>query len=445
MSRGWNLSLPVLTVLVVGYAWFVAGAPRTLHGARVYGGPSEGLSTLSLRVESLERAGEREAPFWNGPLTARARASSGPEAVVSVHEAKHGVADFELPFGSAVHGPIEFELRDAASTVLASGRFELDVTRWAARARRRGGWIRGRTDRALVLAVAPERGAFVVGTPAPLSIRVERAGLPVAGATLTVSAEGARVSGAERLRSDERGRARVSFEAIDLNPSVHIDARAEDGQSGLIETPVFVVAGGIHAFAAERTPAGVTKRVELCVESAVPRSEAFFSVVSDRQRLAGGVIALQPNGRGGSVGSTPFTVVQSPSWVVVSSEVDQNSAAAIGWPLSSGPEPAQTFDVPDVLLLDGLPAAFAREQARRSRVRWLTAAFIGLAFALSVALLVLRVRAADREISRHLREDLDPDLATRIAPRRLLPLLVAVLAILLGFAAIGLIVLARAQ
>src|SRR6185369_346943 len=82
---------------------------------------------------------------------------------------------------------------------------------------------------------------------------------------------------------------------------------------------------------------------------------------------------------------------------------------------------------------------------RPSRASRLTAAFIGLAFALSVALLVLRVRAADREISRHLREDLDPDLATRIAPRRLLPLLVAVLAILLGFAAIGLIVLARAQ
>jgi hypothetical protein len=356
--------------------------------------------------------------------------------VVSVHESKHGVADFELPFGRAVHGPIEFELRDAASALLASGRFELDVTRWAARARRRGGWIRGRSDRALVLSVAAERGAFVVGTKAPLSIRVERAGLPVAGAALAVSAEGARVFAAERLRSDERGRASVSFEASDLNPSLHVEARTEDGLSGVIETPVFVVAGGIHAFATDH---------ELRVESAVPRSEVFYSLVSDRQRLAGGVIALAPNGRGGSVGSTPLSVVQSPAWVVVSSEVDQNSAAAIGWPLNSGPEPAQTFDVADVLLLDGLPAAFAREQARRSRVRWLTATFIGLAFSLSVVLLVLRVRAADHEISRHLRHDLDHDLAARIAPRRLLPLLVAVLAISLGFVALGLIVLARAN
>src|SRR5947207_10342605 len=113
MSRGYNLALPVLTVLVVGYAWLVAGVPRKLHGARVYGGPTEGVSTLSLRVESVERDGEREAAFWNGPLTARARASSGPEAVLTIQRAVHGVVDLELPFGQAVHGPIEFELRDA--------------------------------------------------------------------------------------------------------------------------------------------------------------------------------------------------------------------------------------------------------------------------------------------------------------------------------------------
>src|SRR6478609_4307660 len=109
MSRAFHLSLPVLTALVVGYAWLVAGAPRKLHGARVYGGPSEGVSALSLRVESVERDGEHEAPFWNGPLTAHARASSGVEAVASVPQAVGGVVDFELRFASALHGPVEFE------------------------------------------------------------------------------------------------------------------------------------------------------------------------------------------------------------------------------------------------------------------------------------------------------------------------------------------------
>lgn len=436
MSRAFQLSLPVLAVVVVCYAWLVAGVPRKLHGARMYGGPSEGLSALSLRVESVERAGEYETPFWNGPLSVRARTSSGAEVSLTVPRAVRGVADFELQFASAVHGPIELELRDASRAVLASGHFDLDVPHWAARARHRGGWIRGRADHPLVLAVAAERGAFVVGSPAPLLLRVEQAGSPVPGAALRLSAEGARLSGTEQLQSDERGRARVFFEASDLNPSLRVEARTEDGRIGVIETPISVVAGGMFVLP---TADGVR------VESAVPRSEAFFSLVSERERLSGGLVTLEPNGRGGSVGSVKLAHVPSPSWFVVSSEVDQNSAAAIGWPLASGSEPAQTFDVPDTLLLDGLPSAFAREQARRSRVRWLTAAFIGLSFGLSVALLVQRVRAADRSIAEHLREDLDPDLTERIAQRRLLPVLLAVLAILLGFVALALIALAHAR
>jgi hypothetical protein len=437
MSRAWSLGLPLLTALVVSYALLVAGVPRKLLGARVYGGPSEGVSTLSLRVESIQREGEREVAFWNGPLTARVRASGGPEVVVSVKQALRGVADFEVPFARAVHGPIEFELRDASGAPLASGHFELDQTRWAARARRRGGWIRGRADRALLLSVAAERGAFVVGSPAALAIRVEHAGQPVAGVSLLVSAEGGRLSGTEKLQSNEHGRARLFFEATELNPSLRVEARTEDGQTGLIDTAIPVVAGGIQALLAGDG---------LRIESAVPRSEAFYSLVSDRYRLGGGLIALTPNGRGGSAGTVRLNTALYPAWLVVSSEMDQNSAAAIGWPLASGPEPAQTFDVPDVLLLDGLPAAFAREQERRSRVRWLTAIFIGLAFALSVVLLVLRVRAADRDISQHLRQGLsEQDLAKRIAPRRLLPLLVAVLAILLGFIALGLVLLARSR
>jgi len=436
MSRAWSLALPVLTVLVVSYSLLVAGVPRRLHGARVYGGPSEGVSTLSLRVECVERDGERESAFWTGPLRARAHAAGGPDIVTEVKQAVHGVADFEMPFARPVHGLVELELRDASSALLASGRFELDVTRWAARARRRGGWIRGRADHALVLSVAPERGAFVVGSSDALAIRVERAGQPVDGALLTVSAEGARLSAVEQLRTNQRGRARVLLEPSELNPTVRVEARTSDGESGVIDTGIAVVAGGFQA-----SPAGRGLRIE----SAVPRTGAFFSVVSERHRLSGGAIALTPNGRGGSVGTVQLPTWLEPTFLVVSSEVDQNSAAAIGWPLDSGPEPAQTFDVPDVLLVDGLPAAFAREQARRSRVRWLTATFIGLAFALSVLQLVLRVRAADRHISVHLREGLEQELAARIAPRRMLPVLVAVLAILLGFVALGLVALARAR
>ncbi len=426
--------------VVVCYALLVAGVPRAIHFARVYGGPTEGASTLSLRIEAVQRAGESEAPFWNGPLSVQAlsgTAAATAPATLFVTHAVAGVADVALPLELPAHGPVPIELRDASGASLASGALELDRARWAARARRRGGWIRGRSDAQLVVSVAPERGTFVVGAPDFLLLRVERAGEPAAGISLSVSAEGGRVRGVEDLRTDARGRARIGFEASDLNPTLRVEARGAAGERGLIDSGLPLVPGGL--FARELGS-------ELRIESAVPRREAFFSIVSDAGRATGGHLSLRPDGRGGSFATTLLPPARPhPSWVVVSSDVDLNSAAAIGWPLDTGAEPAQTFDVPDVLLLDGAPAAFAREQARRSRVRWLTASFIALAFALSIVLLVLRVRAADRDISRHLREGLDAETAVRIAPRRLLALLVAVLSVGLGFIALGLIVAARSR
>ena len=437
MSRAWSLALPVLTVLVVCYALLVAGVPRKLRGARLYGGPSEGVSTLSLRVESVEREGERERAFWNGPLSVHAGPSGGPQVQVQVTQAANGVADFEVHWPRPAHGPIELELRDATGAVLASGRFALDVTRWSARARRRGGWIRGRSEHALVLSVAPERGAFVVGSVDPLAIRVERAGMPVAGATLTVSAEGARLVGGEPPRTNERGLSRVLLEATELNPTLRVEARTQDGQSGLIDTGIAVVAGGLHAVAVAEG---------LRIESAVPRNQAFFSS-GFGSPAPGRRHDRAQSGRSRRQrwhASTPAVAHAGMASGFERGRSEQRRSDRLATRAGAGTAPpAQTFDVPDALLLDGLPAAFAREQARRSRVRWLTAAFIALAFALSVVQLVLRVRAADRNISEHLREGLAQDLTARIAPRRFLPVLVALLAIGLGFVALGLIALAR--
>jgi hypothetical protein len=335
-----------------------------------------------------------------------------------------------------VHGPVHLELRSASGVLLASGDVALSNERWAARARRRGGWIRGRANDVLVVSIAPERGAFVVGSADPLLIRVERAGSAVPDVDLSVRAEGAQLSGLGSLRTDARGRARIGFQAVDLNPTLRVEASTKAGDNGLIDSGVLVVAGGFHA-----ARAGDGFRVD----SATPRTEAYFSVVTDRGRITGGALSLTPDGHGGSFAAAELPALPAAAWLVVSSEVDLNSVAAIGWPLDTSTEPAQTFDVPDALLLNGLPAAFEREQERRSRVRWLTAAFIALAFALSVVLLVLRVRAADRNITLHLRSDLEPETAQRVAPRGLLPLFVGLLALGLGFIALGLIVAARSR
>ncbi|MEO8900266.1 MAG: hypothetical protein ABI488_01590 [Polyangiaceae bacterium] len=436
MSRAWSLALPAVTVLVVAYALLVAGVPRQVVGARVYGGPTEGLDSLSLRVEAIARDGEHETPYWPGSLNVTASPTNSAPVALVVTRATRGVADFQLSFAHPIHGPVSLSVRDPSGSLLAGGAIALDVDRWVARARRRGGWIRGRDSGGLVLSIAPQRGAFVVGAAEPLLIRVEHAGSAVPGARLTVSADGAEVGVAQDLRTDAHGRAQVSFQAVALNPTLRIEARTDDNQTGLIDSGVPVIPGGFQGL---RTATGVR------IESATPRTEAFFSVVTDRARITGGALELTSDGRGGAWANVDMPALAEPAWLVVSSEVDQNSVAAIGWPLALGAEPAQTFDVPETLLLDGVPAAFAREQARRSHVRWLTATFIALAFALSVVTLVLRVRAADRNIAQHLRSDLEADTAERIAPRRLLPLLGALLVLGLGFVLLGLIVAARSH
>ncbi len=435
MSRAWSLALPVMTVLVVLYALLVAGVPRRVAGARIYGGPTEGQRTLSLRVESVLRDGEREMPAWDGPLVVVAHAGGVAARSVRVSEALNGVADIELEFANDVRSPVSLELRNASGVSLAKGDIALRVVDWAAHARRRGAWIRGRSVEALQVSIAPERGAFVVGAWDPLLIRVERKGDAAPAVRLTVKADGALIDEPDRARTDARGRARVRFQPVDLNPTLRVDAQAEDGESGGIDSGVPVVPGGLHV---------VTSAGGVRIESSTPRTEAYFSLVAEGSRITGGALKLTPDGRGGSYATARLPSTPYPAWLVVSSEVDLNSAAAIGWPLQVGAEPAQTFDVRDALLLDGLPVAFEREQGRRSRVRWLTASFIALAFGLSVALLVVRVRAADRQIDQHLRSDMDRQTARRIAPRGVLPLIVGLLAIGLGFIALALIVAARA-
>lgn len=438
MSRLASLAVPVLTFLVVAFAVLVAGVPRPVLGARVYGGPTEGLARLSLRIVTIERNGEHERSVWNGPLTIRLTPIAQPSSVLEVRalRATLGVADVIATLPQPLHGPVALEIRDAGGARLASGQIELGREQWLKRARRRGGWVRGRASGDLVVSVAPARGAFVIGSIDSLWIRVQRSGQPAAGIALAVSADGARIDATPARYTDKDGRAQLDLEPTEMNPTVRVQASGEAPEGALIETALALVPGAFHALP---TPSGVL------IETAVSRDEAFYSVISESARLEGGVLKLQPDGHGGSFGLLKMAARATTSWIVVSSDVDQSGSSAVGWPLDAATEPSQTLDVPDALLLDGLPAAFTREAERRSRVRWLSAAFIALAFVLSVVLLVKRVRDADRDIVQHLRGGLDPDTVARVAPRRLLSVLLALCSIGLAFLVVALVLLSRAR
>ena len=91
-------------------------------------------------------------------------------------------------------------------------------------------------------------------------IRVQRGGQPAADVALSVSADGARLLGELPLATNADGRARLELEPNGLNPTIRVEALARTSEHGLIETPLPLVPGGVHA---RVTPAGI--RIESAV------------------------------------------------------------------------------------------------------------------------------------------------------------------------------------
>jgi hypothetical protein len=241
--------------------------------------------------------------------------------------------------------------------------------------------------------------------------------------------------------TDADGRARVTVTPTEH--AVSLVVRASKGSDeGRFDGALPVIPGAIWV---ERSGE------DLRVVSPIARDVAYATLVTETERLAGAAVALSSDGRGGAVGTwrmPPVPSTAKPLWAVVSSEPDQHSMALVGWPLSGDTdEPPRTFDVPDRLLLDGAPAAFARDAARRQRARSLAALFAVCAMALAVVLLALRTRGARRDLEQHFEQAGDG----MFAPADLsggdrqstLWVLAALLCVALGFAAIALVSMLR--
>ncbi len=426
MGRWPLLALPIVTVAVVALALLTAAAPRPFRAARIWGGPTDG-PRLSLRVEVVdvvESGGEVVE-----------RAVPGEKGAVLIHVGRFEAA---RPLALDAEGAAEvaLDLPETSEPIVASvtqngnhialGRIALERARWAKAARRRGGWIEGHVSGGHEVRVAPERGAFAVPFEEGLLVEVSRAGNAVAGASLVVEATGGRVVPRE-ARTDARGHARFSLtpdeHALGLNVVVSEGNARSEASIGLP-----VVPGALRA----RLVGGALE-----VEAPVPREVAYYALVNETARLAGGRIAFAANGRGDFSARVPLPPLAAPpSHAVVSSERDLRSAAAVGWPLGVPPDgtPATTFDAVDALLLDGRSLGAARETARRARVRWATVAFCAVAVLLELALLFRHTRARDRELDEHLaREGIAGEQADKLAPARSLALFLAVAAVALGF------------
>lgn len=457
-SLRWPLyALPVATVAVIALALVTGGAARPVRVARIWGGPTSG-ERVSLRAEVFDLTEERgavhEAPVSSGVVTVKVKAPAF-DAVRTLPLDAEGGAElaFEPPESAR---PLELTIVDAGSE-LARGRIELAVEPWARAARRRGGWAQTRAGD-LEVRVAPARGALAVPFEEQLFVAVSRAGMPVPNLRLHASGTGARLTPSEAV-TDAGGR--CSFRLAPEEHAVNVTfafgtpsgaagggANGANGQrNGANSEANGGKPGQVQASFALPVVPGAMRATrdgdDLVIESPVPRDIAYFAVVTPTERRFGGRVALAPSANGQSLARVPLPPLGAgPHFAVVSSERDLRSPAAVGWPLepSADGEPARTFDAVEALLLDGRPRVLHHEARRRTRVRWVVGAFSAAALAVELLLLVAFTRRSDRALDAHLENaGVNEEEAARLAPKRSPAVVVALIAVALGFLVVALI------
>ena len=418
----------------------VSGGARPFRSARVYSGPTQGQNELCLRVELGERDRVAEVPVPHATFTVFAVEGGHRVATVSGKTDPLGTAEVILRLPRAVDSAFELGVESASPdpVTLARGLVLGKADGFRASALRRGGFERGRHGGEIELAVAPAHGVLVTAQGAltdELVISAERAGGPVTDARVNVKLEGAEPAETQ-VGTDHHGLARVTLRPSETSVRVSLRAFAEGIGEGTLAARFGVVQGAIRA----------TRRGDhLLLESSGAAAEAWLGLFDEQRRYGGMRVALTPAPDGRLTAELPLPqrlLGLSPLWAVVSSQADLASPSAVGWPIAPTSVPApRTFDVRELRLLDGAPAARAREERRARRVRLVTAAYALLALLLTLYVFVRRVRDADSNIERHLQRAGADDAALSIAPARNARTLLAACCIGVGFLVLALLAL----
>jgi hypothetical protein len=429
-SRG-RLLLFATPITAVGVVLLgvISGGMRPFRSARVYSGPTQGITDLSLRVELGLRDRVVEVPVVGEPFSVSV--VEGGQRVASARGRSDELGSAEVrvllprPRDSALE--LWVEAVGPGLPPLARGLVLGRTAAFRAAATRRGGFQSGRRSGDIELAVAPSHGAVIIAQGAlddELVVRAQRDGKPLAALRVHMKLEGAEPAESE-LQTDASGLARVRVRPS--APVLHVTlAATQAGSEGTLSARLEVVQGAIRA----------TRHGErLLLESSGAASAAFLGFFDEQRRFAGLHAALTqaPDGRLSAELAWPSGLTSSPMWVITSSQPDLASPSAVGWPMAGTEPDPKTFDARELLLLDGAPQARRREERRARRIRLVTAAYGSLALLMTLVLFVRRVREAERDIEQHLRSSgLEPE-AQGVMPTRRGWSLLAAACIGLGF------------
>lgn len=415
--------LPLLSVLVLGVSLFFGTDASTVRYAVVLGGPTDSGKTFRGRLQVVEETHGVGTPVVQEPL------------VLEAHQGVHvlerrvvtgasGWTEFELPLRPS---PV-FELRvsDQMGRPLARGKPVLETGRWIQSARRRGGDLGEKKSGAVEAHVSFERGVFAVPFPGRGVLSLTQSDLPgeakpLTGAQVRLAGNSALLRGAPSGATDAAGR--FSFEVAPQHHVSSLHVAVSKGELKWEFEQVLPVVPG--AFGLTEVNGG------LVVKSPVPRDEAWFTFVTEMERLVGGQIQLSPDSQGFFSGEIPGVAIPKTEglFVVLASSADGRSPSTVGYPLDGQ---QHTLDIWDGYLLDGGDAARSRSESRRRKVRWTLAAYAGLSGLLTLLLLVLRVRKADQMLAERL-QGVGATKETRESS--LAPLMIAVIGLFFAFSA----------
>jgi hypothetical protein len=336
----------------------------------------------------------------------RARNGELPEAVARCHTLTDGTCDVLLDFSAEVSGPIHAVVSaDTGAAVLAEGDFQANGADWGRSAGHPARLV-GHATGDLAIDVAARRGVFAAPFPDDLVVTVRDGETPVQDARITLRTDAADLAGVPPSRDPERSLTLIASERgevrFGVTPHMHtvaidIDVTATDRAAawhGLLP----VVPGAIWLDPTSYANGSIQ------VVAPVPREVAYVTIATASARLWGGVIALhsgetQGYSRGGIEWPkgirAPEIGTHEPIWITLSSDPLQTSAGTVGWPVHRATWPVFPTAIlderpfRDLLLLDGMPAAEKRDQARRYRARALSAVALGAAAVLEGILLAV--------------------------------------------------------
>ena len=191
-ARALLLAVPSVAMAVVGLAMFGPGAVQPFDGARIRGGPTLGLRSLSWRITVLQRFRSIDSTRDIGRLVVRARHGDAPEEVVrSCRTSGDGICDILLDFPAEVSGPIHAVVTaEADGSVLAEGNLQGNAAEWG-RAPGHPARLVGHTRGDLSIDVAARRGVFASPFRDDLVVTVRDGETPLRGAEVTLRTDAA--------------------------------------------------------------------------------------------------------------------------------------------------------------------------------------------------------------------------------------------------------------